>query len=58
MVGEGGTGPGGSAGSYGSTRRVGGGGRYGGINRGSSSELNHGINEYIIIIEVHSLVSL
>ena len=44
VVGEGGTGPGGSVGSDGGIRRGGGGGRDGGRSRGISGEINHGIN--------------
>ena len=44
VVGEGGTGPGGSVGSDCCTRRGGGGVRDGGINRESSVKVNHGIN--------------
>ena len=44
VVGEGGTGPGGSVGSDSCTRRGGGGVRYRGRIRGSSGKINHGIN--------------
>ena len=44
VVGEGGTGPGGNAGSDCGIRRGGGGGRDGGRSRGSIGKLNHGIN--------------
>ena len=44
LVGEGGTGPGGSVGSGSGIRRGGGGGRDGGRSRGISGEINHGIN--------------